>query len=328
MGVSPGSAWVRVVAVGALAAVAGAAVGLAMLVGPAGAPRGTAPPIPSSPEPDAAANRPKAGEIHEGAMAPLQDWWFGSLFGLGGGHRDDRSYQPRRQRSTPGSRFGDDGREPPPARPARPPTTYRTVCVRLCDGYYFPISYSVPRERFAKDARACASRCGSEARLFVYRNPGSEPDDMEDLEGKPYRQLRAAFLYRTEYVPDCKCWPHPWEKEALDRHRGYALAAAAGKGSREVETELAALRDGMKNAGAGSEKSGRARRKAHRPDAAADEKAQARTSSSEASSTRNAGSLMQLGVSARPKPRSAPPPEPSSAPSGSEWRTRIFQNGY
>ena len=28
--------------------------------------------------------------------------------------------------------------------------TYRTMCVRLCDGYYFPISFTTTRERSRK----------------------------------------------------------------------------------------------------------------------------------------------------------------------------------
>jgi len=35
--------------------------------------------------------------------------------------------------------------------------TYRTLCVRSCDGYYFPISYATGRGRFKTDAAVCAS---------------------------------------------------------------------------------------------------------------------------------------------------------------------------
>jgi len=49
--------------------------------------------------------------------------------------------------------------------------TYRTMCVRLCDGYYFPISSSAPQRQLATDARLCESRCSSPARLFVQRSP-------------------------------------------------------------------------------------------------------------------------------------------------------------
>ena len=42
-----------------------------------------------------------------------------------------------------------------PGGDGAPSGTYRTVCVRTCDGYYFPISYSTVPSRFADDQRAC-----------------------------------------------------------------------------------------------------------------------------------------------------------------------------
>ena len=65
----------------------------------------------------------------------------------------------------------DDNDEDKKERP-REAGTYRTLCVRLCDGYYFPISFSATRDRFARDAKTCETSCGGQARLFVYRNPG------------------------------------------------------------------------------------------------------------------------------------------------------------
>ena len=115
------------------------------------------------------------------------------------------------------------------------------MCVRLCDGYYFPVSFTTTRERFAKDAKTCESSCGGQARLFVYRNPGSDVQDMVDLRGQPYNKLSTAFLYRTEYVPACRCKPNPWDAEAQDRHRMYALAVAKRKGSKQAAAELDAL---------------------------------------------------------------------------------------
>jgi hypothetical protein len=119
--------------------------------------------------------------------------------------------------------------------------TYRTMCVRLCDGYYFPISFSATRDRFGRDAKTCESSCGGQARLFVYRNPGADVEDMVDLRGQPYRKLNTAFLYRTEYVPACRCKPNPWDAEAQERHRMYALAAAKLKGNKQAAAELEAL---------------------------------------------------------------------------------------
>jgi hypothetical protein len=92
---------------------------------------------------------------------------------------------------------GDDGR---PGR--NEGGTYRTLCVRLCDGFYFPVSFSTPRERFARDAKQCEQSCPSRSRLFVHRNPGESADDMVDLAGRPYRKLPTAFFMRG---PGPKC---------------------------------------------------------------------------------------------------------------------------
>jgi hypothetical protein len=53
-------------------------------------------------------------------------------------------------------------------------STYRTLCVRLCDGYYFPISHATGQDGFMRDAERCAASCGSDARLFFHRNPGGD----------------------------------------------------------------------------------------------------------------------------------------------------------
>ena len=116
--------------------------------------------------------------------------------------------------------------------------TYRTLCVRLCDGYNFPVSFAAPRERLAYDAKVCESRCGSQARLFVVRSPAGTIEEAEDLSGRPYRKLPTAFLYRTQYVPSCTCQPHPWEAASLDRHQGYAVAAAVRAGNKVALREL------------------------------------------------------------------------------------------
>ena len=107
--------------------------------------------------------------------------------------------------------------------------TYRTMCVRLCDGFFFPISFATTPGRFATDEAACRSRCASPARLYVYPNPGGEPEQMHDLRGQPYSALKTAFLFRTTYDESCTCKPHPWQQEALARHRAFAERAAGAK---------------------------------------------------------------------------------------------------
>ena len=80
-------------------------------------------------------------------------------------------------------------------------TVYRTLCVRISDGYYFPVSFATTRSNFDADEAKCqASNPGEELRLFVHRNPSEEPEEMVDLTGLAYAELPNAFLYRTKFV--------------------------------------------------------------------------------------------------------------------------------
>ena len=52
---------------------------------------------------------------------------------------------------------------------------YRTVCVRTCDGYFFPISFSTSQDRFRDDEATCQRMCpASEVALYSHRNPGED----------------------------------------------------------------------------------------------------------------------------------------------------------
>lgn len=87
-----------------------------------------------------------------------------------------------------------------------PSGTYRTVCVRTCDGYYFPISFATIPARFTDDERTCKSLCpASDANLFTYRNPGEDMNAAVSISGQPYSSSPNAFKYRTEFNPSCSC---------------------------------------------------------------------------------------------------------------------------
>lgn len=84
--------------------------------------------------------------------------------------------------------------------------TYRTICVRTCDGFYFPISYATSPDRFASDAQTCQSTCpAAQAQLYVYHNPGEDVNQAVSLEGQPYTSLPAAFAYRKAFDKACSC---------------------------------------------------------------------------------------------------------------------------
>lgn len=84
---------------------------------------------------------------------------------------------------------------------------FRTMCVRTCDGYYFPISFSTSRNNFDADEITCESRCpGAEAQLFYHSMPGQDSEQMisyrQDI---PYEQQPYAFIYRKKIDKQCSC---------------------------------------------------------------------------------------------------------------------------
>ncbi|HXW26847.1 MAG TPA: DUF2865 domain-containing protein [Xanthobacteraceae bacterium] len=84
--------------------------------------------------------------------------------------------------------------------------TYRTLCVRTCDGYYFPISFSTVPSRFPDDERVCQRTCpATEVVLFTHRNPGEDVNQAVSLSGRPYRDLPNAFHYRQAFDSACSC---------------------------------------------------------------------------------------------------------------------------
>ncbi len=93
-----------------------------------------------------------------------------------------------------------------PAGDGAPAGTYHTVCVRTCDGYYFPVSYSTVPSRFADDDRTCHRLCpAADVMLFTFRNPGEDVTQAVSVSGQPYTALPNAFRYRKELVAGCSC---------------------------------------------------------------------------------------------------------------------------
>jgi hypothetical protein len=84
--------------------------------------------------------------------------------------------------------------------------TFRTVCVRSCDGYYFPISFATVPARFPDDEKTCKALCpAADANLFTYRNPGEDMSSAVSINGQPYSASPNAFRYRQEFNPSCSC---------------------------------------------------------------------------------------------------------------------------
>ncbi len=85
----------------------------------------------------------------------------------------------------------------------------RTLCVRVCDGYYFPIEFNAASSRFDTDAAACQSMYAQDgqAELFVQPN-NDDVANATSLSGQRYGDQPYAFAYRQSYAPSCAAELH------------------------------------------------------------------------------------------------------------------------
>ncbi len=121
-------------------------------------------------------------------------------------------------------------------------TTYRTLCVRTCDGFYFPISFSTLPSRFGEDAGTCNSMCPtSDVQLYVHPNPGGSTEQMTTTQGQPYDALDNAWRFRREVVRGCSCNATTLQLEAsLDAQAARELEEAMVTGDREADGNVPA----------------------------------------------------------------------------------------
>ena len=98
----------------------------------------------------------------------------------------------------------------PEAQAEAPTSPLRTLCVRTCDGAFFPISANASQNDFTRDGAICNRMCpGAETRLYYHPMDNAESADMVDAEtGEAYRALPNAFAYTNRLpgeTPVCGC---------------------------------------------------------------------------------------------------------------------------
>lgn len=85
----------------------------------------------------------------------------------------------------------------------------RTLCVRTCDGSFFPIASNASPLDFRAQAEQCQKMCpGTETELYFHSMADQETADMVSAQtGKPYKDLPTAFAYRNSSAkaPGCAC---------------------------------------------------------------------------------------------------------------------------
>ncbi len=123
--------------------------------------------------------------------------------------------QPHREKSFFDVLFGGFGEAPmnQEAQPAVAPPSAgysagsEVLCVRTCDGGYFPMSFSTSTASMQDLQALCSAQCpNTEVEVFT-RVPNADITTAVSADGTPYRDLPNALLYTKSYDPSCACKP-------------------------------------------------------------------------------------------------------------------------
>ena len=118
--------------------------------------------------------------------------FFDQLFGGGGVGPD------------PEDLVTDDFQQPEETGPRR---GSKAVCVRTCDGYFFPVSYNASIQSPDRLSDICSAQCpAADTQVFTY-SPSRDITDAVSISGEPYTSLANALKYRRTFDAACTCRP-------------------------------------------------------------------------------------------------------------------------
>ncbi|MDB5650258.1 MAG: hypothetical protein JWL62_1778 [Hyphomicrobiales bacterium] len=79
------------------------------------------------------------------------------------------------------------------------------ICVKTCDGSFFPVSYSANRARMGELGDLCHALCpNAETQVFTM-SLGRDVEQSVSADGRPYASLANAGRFRTKYDSTCTC---------------------------------------------------------------------------------------------------------------------------
>jgi hypothetical protein len=111
-----------------------------------------------------------------------------------------------------------------------------TVCVRACDGAFFPVTYFGAASRSDTLEQICRSQCPN-ADVALYSFPlGGTIDEAVSSTGEPYAVLPNAHKFEQSYNSGCSC-------RASGQSWAEALAAAEAKYGRHSHDILVTVED-------------------------------------------------------------------------------------
>ena len=90
--------------------------------------------------------------------------------------------------------------------PATRPVHSKALCVRHCDGGYFPITDEATPDNLDRLGEICKAQCpNAETSLYTVAPSEGIETAVAAADGTPYTALPAAFKYQKSYDPACAC---------------------------------------------------------------------------------------------------------------------------
>jgi hypothetical protein len=143
--------------------------------------------------------------------------FFEELFGVNAPDQTTgwRGDEPTPSQETEPLESDDDG------APARPQGGPMAICVRSCDGGFFPITYSAKRAQLDDLNALCKAMCpGTEAKLYT-QSQWKGLESAISVDGEPYADHPNARKFETSYDPSCGCKPpgQSWTEALAEAER-------------------------------------------------------------------------------------------------------------
>jgi hypothetical protein len=83
----------------------------------------------------------------------------------------------------------------------------QAVCVRTCDGGFFPLSFSARSASDEELTALCKALCPNAEVMLYTRNPARDISTALGADGTAYSDLPNALKYTKALVPECGCKP-------------------------------------------------------------------------------------------------------------------------
>jgi hypothetical protein len=135
----------------------------------------------------------------QAAGQPRERGFFETLFGIFGANPNPFSFgqQPRIEEVLP-----------PPGEDLTPRGGSQAVCVRDCDGGFFPLDLSVRQSDTDQLTGLCQALCPNTAVSVYTRSPNQDINTAVSLDGDtPYSELPNALKFEKSFDPACTCKP-------------------------------------------------------------------------------------------------------------------------